>query len=339
MQPVLDERLGGDPRATGAALPTGGATATNKTVGELTGVTPGLTPDPAERFLWTVLLADGTRALTRAGHWAKALDHVRRHRGIGQRLLDGRQVLVLAHCATGDHRKALDCLDASLTQDRWENAVAAALRLLCLRAGDMPFETVFSAAVANYLTLDADRADVVFRSRLGLSLLALASSDSKAGPIVRRLTTDAQCNSDVCAAAQIRDNPHLRPRRTVDEQDRLTHIVAEAGPACGLLPPELLADLKILAALAESNLRHAVARSSPAGPPLSEFAQPRTCISLECLKRMSWPAWTPYLAPGPRARRAGPMARAISDRLPSHPVAGLRSSRFPSRPRLLPTAN
>ncbi|MGH3903080.1 MAG: hypothetical protein ACRDTE_02600, partial [Pseudonocardiaceae bacterium] len=40
------------------------------------------------RWLWSALLSDGTRALTRAGRWAQALQHAQQHKGIGQRLLD-----------------------------------------------------------------------------------------------------------------------------------------------------------------------------------------------------------------------------------------------------------
>jgi len=41
------------------------------------------------QWLWTVLLADGTRALTSAGRWQEALAYVQQHKGIGRRLLDG----------------------------------------------------------------------------------------------------------------------------------------------------------------------------------------------------------------------------------------------------------
>jgi hypothetical protein len=40
-------------------------------------------------WLWTVDLADGTRALTSAGRWADAEEHLRRRNGIGNRMLDG----------------------------------------------------------------------------------------------------------------------------------------------------------------------------------------------------------------------------------------------------------
>ncbi|OHV63457.1 hypothetical protein [Pseudofrankia sp. BMG5.36] len=214
----------------------------------------------AERFLWTVLLADGTRALTQAGRWADALDHVRRHNGIGQRLLDGRQVLILAHCATRNYREALGHLDASLTQDPWEKAVAAVLRLLCLRTGNLPSEAASAAATSAYLTLGTDRAHVVFRTRLGLSLLALAPRGPAVRAVATRLVQDARCHSDGRAVAMALNDPYLRPHLTVDELDCLTHIAAEAGQARDTLPLGLLADLKTSADIAENNLRYAIAR-------------------------------------------------------------------------------
>ncbi len=59
-------------------------------VGDLLG--EGVDHREIVQWLWTVLLSDGTRALTRTGQWAEALRHVQQHKGIGQRLLDSRQV-------------------------------------------------------------------------------------------------------------------------------------------------------------------------------------------------------------------------------------------------------
>lgn len=60
------------------------------------------------RFLWAVLLADGTRALTRAGRWGEARAHLDRHNGIGERMLDGRQVAILTHISADNHEDALN---------------------------------------------------------------------------------------------------------------------------------------------------------------------------------------------------------------------------------------
>lgn len=62
------------------------------------------------RWLWTVHLADGTRALTAAGRWQDALDHLRHRNGIGQRMLDGRQVAIIAHTMAGESIRARDLL-------------------------------------------------------------------------------------------------------------------------------------------------------------------------------------------------------------------------------------
>lgn len=59
------------------------------------------------RWLWAVLLADGTRALASTGRWDEALANVRKHAGTGQRLLDGRQVAILARWNFGDPVSAL----------------------------------------------------------------------------------------------------------------------------------------------------------------------------------------------------------------------------------------
>lgn len=75
-----------------------------------------LTPDDRRalrHWLWTVLLADGTRALAAAGRWEQAAVHAEANHGVGRRLLDGRQAVVLAHCAGGRLTAAQTVLDNS----------------------------------------------------------------------------------------------------------------------------------------------------------------------------------------------------------------------------------
>jgi hypothetical protein len=83
------------------------------------------------------VLADGTRALTTAGRWTEAARHITERDGIGQRLLDGRQVLILAHGIARDHQAARDALRDSNALTPWEQAVAACLQVfLCGLAGE-----------------------------------------------------------------------------------------------------------------------------------------------------------------------------------------------------------
>ncbi len=85
-------------------------------------------------WLWSILLADGTRALATAGRWTEALAHVQARRGIGQRMLDGRQVAVLAALVALDPAHAGDLLGDTAPGEPWEQAVTACLTALCHRS-------------------------------------------------------------------------------------------------------------------------------------------------------------------------------------------------------------
>ncbi|GAA4838861.1 hypothetical protein [Kitasatospora terrestris] len=129
-----------------------------------------LTDDPAQRaevrrWLWRVLLADGTRALTGAGRWQEALEHLERHKGIGNRILDGRQVAILARATTGDSAGALTLLEATEPGEPWENAVTAVLTSLCRPSS----RTEALAAIDHCQRLEDSEGLALFTTRLVLT--------------------------------------------------------------------------------------------------------------------------------------------------------------------------
>ncbi|MGH4002322.1 MAG: lantibiotic dehydratase, partial [Pseudonocardiaceae bacterium] len=127
------------------------------------------------QWLWAVLLADGTRALAGLGRWDRALAHVEKHGGVGERLLDGRQVAILAHWSAGDSDSALSVLDDGTASEPWEHAVAACLTVLCHGgSGLRPTDSAVTAMVEHYLALEAEPPFLVFRVRLGLTMIRLA---------------------------------------------------------------------------------------------------------------------------------------------------------------------
>lgn len=132
------------------------------------------------QWMWTVLLSDGTRALTRAGRWTGALQHARQHKGIGDRLLDGRQVAILAYCEAGDYVTAIRLLSGSLTPTPWEGSVAACLRVLCDRLADRRSNSDIATMIDRYLDLESAPDHVVFHVRLGLCVIDVAASDGRA---------------------------------------------------------------------------------------------------------------------------------------------------------------
>lgn len=120
------------------------STNTPTTLFEDVAVSSGLTSTADDRqevraWLWRVLLADGTRALTAVGRWTEALAHVEAHHGVGQRMLDGRQVAVLAALTTGDTLGANSLLADTKPGEPWEEAVTDCLSIVCQRTTGLPW--------------------------------------------------------------------------------------------------------------------------------------------------------------------------------------------------------
>ncbi|MFD7958440.1 hypothetical protein ACFV4X_33805 [Streptomyces ardesiacus] len=68
--------------------------------------------------LYVTLLVDGARALARIGRWTEAADAMAQHRGIGNRLLDGRQIKIMAFMEQGLGQQARDLIDTTQPQSR-----------------------------------------------------------------------------------------------------------------------------------------------------------------------------------------------------------------------------
>ncbi len=123
------------------------------------------------QWLWRVLIADGTRALTTAGRWQDALSLLRQHHGIGQRMLDGRQVAVLASVSRCDYDAAEQILAGTTPGDPWENAVTACLMMLCKPPAWQPKGPDVEELTSAYSELDLQPGLSVFSTRLFLAVL------------------------------------------------------------------------------------------------------------------------------------------------------------------------
>ncbi|KJY28463.1 hypothetical protein [Streptomyces sp. NRRL S-495] len=187
-------------------------------------------------WLWRVVIADGTRALTAAGRWKDALRHIEEHRGVGRRMLDGRQVAVLAAATTGDPPAALTLLEGTEPGDPWEDAVTAVLTALC-RPGD---HRAAEHAIGHCLDFEPEQGLVVFGTRLALTALDAAEPDT---PAARRLLAqlvgrtgevgDGYALRDLLAHGGVRRN--LDPARGVE----LERALASCGLGAGVLSAAL----------------------------------------------------------------------------------------------------
>ncbi|MGI5238779.1 hypothetical protein [Dactylosporangium sp. CA-139066] len=126
--------------------------------------------DEVRQWLWRVVLADGTRALTTDGHWQAALEHLHRQHGIGTRMLDGRQVAVIAAATTGNHAQAQELLAKTAPGEPWENAITACLTAHCRPTKLTPIPARLNELIADCRRLDCNPSTIVFNTRLVLSV-------------------------------------------------------------------------------------------------------------------------------------------------------------------------
>jgi hypothetical protein len=201
------------------------------------------------QWLWTVLLADGTRALTQAGRWSQALQHVQNHHGIGRSLLDGRQIAIIAHHSVGDHQTSARLLAETTTPTPWEQTVAACLAVLT--------DNDNTTMVDSYLALGGAPAQVVFRTRLGLALLDL-TDDRSAPRLVHAIETDVLQSQDAYPAREVLAHTGFTSRISASTIRALTGLLDVSGLGTGAIPTGLLDQLTTAMTTAEASLTEAL---------------------------------------------------------------------------------
>lgn len=184
------------------------------------------------RWLWAVLLATGARALASTGRWHQACTQLHRHKGIGRRIFDGRQVAVLARATAGDIDGALALLADTLPGDPWENTVTACLTALCRQHTDQPADRDIATLLDRYHHLDTSPDLAVFHTRLGLSVIdATGGIEHHAA---RRIAADllhrATTASDGYTARDLLSHNGCASILT----DRQAHDLTETVNACAL---------------------------------------------------------------------------------------------------------
>lgn len=196
-------------------------------------------------WLWAVLLADGTRALTTAGRWSEALSHIQRHRGLGRRMLDGRQVAVLAALFNADTAHANHLLTHTEPGDVREATVTDCLTVLCRRSSDLEWRRPLHNLVDTYLALPDREGLTAFRSRLGLVVLDLVSSpeDSAARQVVTDLCRRAARSGDGYAARDALSHPLARKLATDGEVKECLRLLSSCALRTGKLPTQERAQL------------------------------------------------------------------------------------------------
>ncbi|MEU9606380.1 hypothetical protein [Streptomyces sp. NPDC048057] len=212
-------------------------------------------------WLWRVLLADGTRTLTTAGRWAEALKHIESHRGVGSRMLDGRQVAVLAALVSSDPGSAAALLRDTAPGDPWEETVTACLTALCRREAQQPFGGHLSELTMAYLHRQAEPGMTVFDIRLGLTVLdSIGSSEPPAAHRVvedlHRRTTEAE---DGYAARAVLAHPLFLTLATERGVQECHELVKACALGAGTIPEGLRSALAAALRASDKVIRDSLA--------------------------------------------------------------------------------
>lgn len=247
---------------------------TDITIGGITIPATRLTPDDTthrelRQWLWTVLLSSGAHALATASRWDDAYHRLHQHNGIGHRMLDGRQIAVIAHATAGRRASALKLLRDTAPGEPWEHAVTTCLTLLCQQP------TVNSTdqrrAVAAYQALNTAAAGlVVFHTRLGICLIdALGGVDHPAAQLIATGLIK-RASGDGYAARDLLAHPGCHAILTQRQTEQLTDQVTTCGLGTGRIPDALLADLASALDAAERIFREPPITSAITGTPQSD---------------------------------------------------------------------
>ncbi|MER7693010.1 hypothetical protein [Streptomyces sp. NPDC097610] len=212
-------------------------------------------------WLWRVLLADGTRTLTTEGRWAEALTHIEAHRGVGKRMLDGRQVALLAALVAGDMAGAAVLLADTMPGDPWEQAVTACLTVLCRRDAGQPVDGHLADLAAAYLARQAEPGMTVFDIRLGLSILdAFGSAEVPAAQLIvedlHRRTMDAE---DGYAARENLAHPAFTAIATDRQVQDCRSLLGSCALGAGAIRDGLQGELTAVLRASDSAIRESLA--------------------------------------------------------------------------------
>jgi hypothetical protein len=213
--------------------------------------------DSVRRWLWTVHLADSPRALINAGRWDDALAHLVHHHGIGQRMLDGRQVAVVARYLAGDTHGALTMLQDTVTSEPWEDIVSGCLTALCAPGRSESMRRVKTVPGA-YLNLAiADTAELlVFTTRLGLTVIDAAggTAHSHLRAAAHSLITRVIRLRDGYATRDLLAHQECRALLTSEEEDALVCIADSCALGHGSMPGQVQDQLTAAVSVARENI-------------------------------------------------------------------------------------
>ncbi|WP_329137716.1 hypothetical protein OG552_28455 [Streptomyces sp. NBC_01476] len=185
--------------------------------------------------LWITVLVDGARALARIGRWTEAADAMTAHRGIGNRLLDGRQIKIMSLMERGLDQEARATINSTAPTEPWENTVAALLRVCCRPPDSTTPQQELDLVLqqAHALVSLPDPTTAAFQTRVGLTALELLQDRTSPHAGLLKNAVAEAAGLDAHAARDVLNHPatHL----TSEQKQKLETVITASGLGAGKL--------------------------------------------------------------------------------------------------------
>ncbi|CAM5273799.1 hypothetical protein BOQ63_000690 (plasmid) [Streptomyces viridifaciens] len=187
--------------------------------------------------LWVAVLTDGARALARIGRWSEAAQAMTAHRGVGNRLLDGRQIVIMSLMERGLDQQARDMIEVTSSTEPWEDSVAALLLAYCRPAASPLPKNELDRALREALALTSppDPATAAFQARVALAALDLADKETESSTSLRQALVDVAA-LDAYAARDVLNHQQAHSYLAIEQVRQLCAVLAASGLGGGLRP-------------------------------------------------------------------------------------------------------
>lgn len=189
------------------------------------------------RWLWAVTLVTTARAHAIQGNWKAARAALDSNSGIGNRMLDGRQVAVLAEITAGRSSEAERLVAETVPGDPWEQTVTATLRALA-----EPSAASWDALCKAWGAMGPLRPDLaVFRTRLGMTVQAVLAraGDPRADVVGVDVLQAVLDGKDGYGARDVLSSPMTAQLLAVDEHEILQVRMEGCAFDSGMPRPQL----------------------------------------------------------------------------------------------------
>ena len=215
-------------------------------------------------WVWLQYLADGIRALALAGRWDEAVEHAKAHSGIGLHLMEGRQAAIIASCLQGALSTARAMVKESTLTQPWEQQVAHCLNVMCADPDKKSVGRDVAAMVAHFRRHEPMPGYAVFRARLGLTVVTLASATDPgtAARVLTQVAGEAIDAGDGYAARDVLGFHGAIADVTEPQRRALSGLVTDSGLGSRTLLEPLLKSFVASVEMAKEALAASTTRHS-----------------------------------------------------------------------------